>query len=78
MIIADIKGSSTVAGVGWENESLYVDFIKGTRYRYDGVPVKVYEDMIKADSVGQFLHREIKGRYNFTKLPTDLTESANV
>jgi hypothetical protein len=62
--------SSNVAAVGYdeEQESLYVEFKSGSTYKYLEVPFYAYEEMLSADSIGRYLNKEIKGRYEFTKL----------
>lgn len=62
--------SSNVAAVGYEPETqtLFVDFLNGGRYTYDGVPEDVFIGMLSAESVGRFLHQNVKGIYPYTKI----------
>lgn len=57
--------SSNIREIGWENETLYVTFHKSGTYSYHKVPVSVYEQMLQSNSVGSFLHKEVKGRYGY-------------
>lgn len=61
--------SSNVESVGWLNESLYVKFQRNnTLYRYDGVERAVYDEALKADSVGKYLAVNVKDKYKVTKV----------
>lgn len=62
--------SSNVDSVGYvaEYSALYVKFNTGSTYRYDDVPVEVYEGLINAASVGQYLNQNIKGVYSYQKI----------
>jgi hypothetical protein len=52
--------SSNVAAVGWENGTLYVEFLSGSTYAYEGVDEVAYQDLLGSSSVGQYLNRHIK------------------
>ena len=62
--------SSVVAAIRYdENTSrLRVIFQSGSIYDYLKVPVKVYNEMKKASSKGEFLNKEIKRNYEFIKV----------
>lgn len=60
--------SSNVEAVGWENGTLEVSFLNGSIYQYSGVPQDVYLGMLSAESVGKFLHQNVKGIYPYTKV----------
>ena len=63
--------SSNVKAVGWEDEILEVEFIKGGRYRYTGVPESIYKLLLNADSVGKAFHRYIRPKqteYKYEKI----------
>lgn len=55
-------------GTDW----LDVEFLRGKPgqriYRYFGVPVQVYYDMLAAGSKGQFVHQQLKGKYSFSPI----------
>jgi hypothetical protein len=42
---------------------LWVRFLSGGVYVYSGVPAAAYEDIMRADSKGSYLNREIKPNY---------------
>jgi hypothetical protein len=59
--------SSNVASMGWDDETLEVEFVSGHIYQYHEVPESVYSNLLGAESIGKSLH-EIKGRYQSTRL----------
>ena len=64
--------SSTIAEIDREvvNEKLFlkVIFTNGREYLYEGVPADVYEKFLVADSKGKYLHENIIGKYNYTRI----------
>lgn len=59
--------SSNVARIGWDNNSLYVDFKNGS-YEYKNVPKRIYNEMLEAESKGKYLNAHVKGRYEYKRL----------
>jgi len=56
--------SSNIASVGYHDGKLFVEFRRsGAVYEYRGVPEYVYHELINAESVGKFFHRNIKNAY---------------
>jgi hypothetical protein len=47
---------------------LTVEFKRGGRYKYFGVPEDIYIALANADSVGKALNALVKGKYEFQKL----------
>ncbi len=47
---------------------LRVIFVSGMVYDYKNVPENVYKAMRSASSKGEFLNKEIKGKYEFEKI----------
>ena len=47
---------------------LEVVFNSGDRYQYKGVPSKKYEEMMKAESLGQYMHKNILRRYPYERI----------
>lgn len=47
---------------------LEVVFNSGERYRYKGVPRSKYEELMKAESTGQYMHKNIIGRYDYERV----------
>lgn len=54
--------SSNVMAVGYdaENSELYVQYQGGGIYRYENVPINIWEGLKEADSKGSFLHWMLK------------------
>ncbi len=61
--------SSNVASVGYDASSLTleVEFKDGSVYQYFDVPEAVYQEIIRASSVGKFMHANIRNQYRYTK-----------
>lgn len=55
--------SSNVAAVGYEDGVLYVEFLNGGTYAYDGVDESTYQALAAAPSPGSYLAKNIKGRF---------------
>lgn len=60
--------SSNISKVGYDNNNLIVQFHNGGLYRYYNVPYCVYNDLMNAPSKGQYLHYNVKGIYEYSKL----------
>ena len=64
--------SSTIAEIDREvvNEKLFlkVIFTNGREYLYEDVPADVYEKFLMADSKGKYLHENIIGKYNYSRI----------
>jgi hypothetical protein len=63
--------SSNISKIGWEDEVLEVEFVKGGKYRYTGVPADIYKILLNADSVGKAFHRYIRPKqheYKYEKI----------
>ncbi len=62
--------SSNILEIGYDEpaEVLYVTFRNGMTYAYDMVPYIVYEELINAESIGQYLNNSIKGVYEYNKV----------
>ena len=62
--------SSVVAAIRYDEKTskLRIIFQSGSIYDYLKVPEKVYNEMKKATSKGEFLNKEIKPNYEFEKI----------
>ena len=60
--------SSNINAIGYEDGTLRIRFNDGSEYDYYGVPQNVFEDFLKSDSKGKFLHQNIKGQFQYAKL----------
>ena len=67
--------SSNVKSVGYDDRHmmLYVQFLGGEgishdpMYRYYGVSSRIYNDMLKASSKGNYVWTTLKGNYKYAK-----------
>lgn len=60
--------SSAIRRIDYEAGELSVWFTSGEHYVYFGVPEKVYEAFLAADSKGGFFAEHIRPRYRFAHL----------
>ena len=62
--------SSNVAAVGYEEDSqtLQVAFNNGSTYQYFDVPQAIFEGLLGASSVGQYLNQNVKGAYRYSRV----------
>lgn len=62
--------STNVLGVGYEigTCTLLVDFLNGSRYIYSDVPPDVADGLVNADSVGKYLAKHVKGKYDYQRI----------
>ena len=63
--------SSSIAEVGYDpaTRTLEVLFHNGHIYRYFAVPPSVYDAFMASDSKGKFLNENLKGLYQYVKVP---------
>jgi hypothetical protein len=61
--------SSNVESVGFDEPEgeLWVRFLSGSTYVYEGVDFLTFNELLNAASVGSFLNRAVKGRFQFRK-----------
>jgi len=48
-----------------DREKLYVTFVSGKMYVYDGVPPQTFEGLAAASSTGAFFNEHIKNQYPY-------------
>ena len=62
--------SSVVAAIRYDitTSTLRIVYVSGSVYDYKDVPEKVYNEMKKSSSKGEFLNKEIKPNYEFEKI----------
>ena len=75
--------SSNIESAGHDGQHAFIKFKDGDVYQYSDVPASVFTDMMQADSVGSFFHKNIKGKYTSKKwsesdidIPVDEEEAA--
>lgn len=62
--------SSNVKAIGFDEakQELIVEFRSGHTYVYKKADKKLYEGLVKADSIGQYMHENVYGRYDYEKI----------
>ncbi|WP_261845011.1 KTSC domain-containing protein [Aliamphritea ceti] len=62
--------SSNLAAVGYDfdSEILEVEFNSGGVYEYYNVPGYVFQELMRADSLGIYLNQNIKGTYQYSRI----------
>lgn len=60
--------SSVIKSIGFNSGVLEIEFRNGGIYRYWHVPKKVYIELMKAESIGKYYHKNIRGVYPKTKI----------
>lgn len=60
--------SSNVEAVGWEADTLRVRYKNGGVYDYRGVPERIFQELLAAESAGKFINSRVKNVYSFTKV----------
>jgi hypothetical protein len=72
--------SSAIVDTDYDDDrsKLYVTFVGGKTYVYDGVPQDTYDELLAAPSMGKFFNNHIRDRYPFAlvaKWPENLRHS---
>ena len=49
--------SSNVDAIRWQDDTLYVRFLDGNIYWYEGFNVSIYWEMLNSPSKGKFVHQ---------------------
>ncbi|MEZ8411437.1 KTSC domain-containing protein [Vibrio splendidus] len=60
--------SSNIDSIGYEDETLQIQFLNGSTYQYFDVPEHIYTGLIEADSAGKFLAENVKGTYRYSRV----------
>ena len=62
--------SRMILGVRYNAKSREMDIVfrTGEKYRYKRVPQAVYDNLLVADSHGQYMHKKVLGRYDYEHL----------
>ena len=66
----NMVASSNVRSVGYSEpaQTLEVEFLNGSVYQYYNVPEFIYSQLMRSDSKGGFLHREVKNFYPYSRV----------
>lgn len=62
--------STSLQAVGYDEATrvLYVQFRAGGIYAYQAVPASIYNDLLRAPSVGRFFNEMIRDRFPFQEI----------
>lgn len=62
--------SSNLASIGYDEDKqiLEIEFKHGGIYQYIDVPIRVYEELMDADSHGKYFATNIRNDYEYQKL----------
>lgn len=62
--------SSNLNSVGYDDETniLEIEFKDNSIYQYSNVPEYIYNELLTADSKGSYLHKNIKGKFNYQRI----------
>ena len=55
--------SSVIAAVGYDGNTLTVEFHSGKVYDHPNVPYSVFEGLLSASPKGAYYNRKIRGKY---------------
>lgn len=60
--------STSLSSVGYDpaTETLEVEFLEGEVYQYYNVPEDIYDQLMRADSLGQFFNTYIRNEYPYS------------
>ena len=61
--------STNVESIGHDQASntLHIRFKDGAHYSYEGVSAAIHRELLAADSIGAFVHGQIKGKFKHRK-----------
>ncbi|MGH1466145.1 MAG: KTSC domain-containing protein [Cognatishimia sp.] len=62
--------SSNVSAVGYDGDTstLQIQFNDGSLYQYFDVPEHIFDGLRTADSVGRYLHQNVKGVFRYSRI----------
>lgn len=62
--------SSAIAAIGYSSsyEAMLIEFHDSGRYLYYSVPSSIYQEFLRADSIGSYYNKNIKGQYRCEKV----------
>ncbi len=63
----DVK-SSNIAKTRYVDGNMDIQFTNGATYRYKDVPEEVFDELLKAESVGKFFFSKIKGKFEYEEV----------
>jgi hypothetical protein len=60
--------SSALRSVGYDDDTLEIEFVSGTVYRYFDVPERVHDELMRADSHGEFFNAHVRDRFRYQQV----------
>ena len=63
LLVPVISGNLKAVGYDAATQTLDVQFASSRVYRYSGVPAKVHEELIGAESIGSHFARNVRGKF---------------
>lgn len=65
-----LVASTNIRSVGYDqaSETLEVEFTTGAIYQYFGVPMNMYEQLMKEASKGRFFNTYVRNAYPFSRV----------
>ncbi len=60
--------SSNIRAIGYESQTLEVEFLNGSVYQYFDVPEHIHTEMMGAGSKGKYFSSNIKGTFRYSKV----------
>jgi hypothetical protein len=60
--------SSNIASIGYDSETLEIEFHDGGVYQYFNVPEQIYQELFNATSKGKYHASNIKGHFRYSKV----------
>lgn len=76
--IHPVVSSSQISGYGWIEDRhgvrtglLVIEFKDGVRYAYRGVPERLFEEFLCAESKGSFFHANVRGKFETYVVDSD-------
>jgi hypothetical protein len=64
----DAVVSSAVRSVGYQDGTLEIEFVSGRVYQYFDVPERLYQELMRATSIGTFFNERIRDRFRFVRV----------
>jgi hypothetical protein len=69
MARVELQSTSLKAATYQDKDAvLELEFRSGAIYRYLAVPEQVYQELVKAESKGQYFNQHIRNRYTYTRI----------
>ena len=60
--------SSNISKLGWNDGVLHVEFSNGGLFSYSGITSQMYDELLKAPSIGAHFGKHIRPKHKGTKL----------